>query len=477
MKKKIKILLKYSYNKRTQRGPVMNHSYSTVNPASEKIITTYEVSSDDAIERVLARASDASHDWSESTFAERAELLMHCAKELRSKKEDLAALISEEMGKPITQSFAEIEKSALVCDYYAKQGAKLLAERYGELKSQKVVFEPLGVVLGIMPWNFPFWQVFRWFAPSVMAGNTCILQHALNVSGCSFAACKIVESYTRHANLLQNVVIPPEKSKLLSTDPRVQAISLTGSNRAGSAVASLAGEHIKKTLLELGGSDPYIVLADAAIDAAARLCAQSRLVNSGQSCIAAKRMIVVKSKRSQFEDALEAYMSEYKVGEPMHTDTDIGPLARSDLKDALIDQVERSLNQGARLILGGKNLKQKGYFYPPTILSNVEPGMASFDEEVFGPVASIVTASDENEAIRLANQSIYGLGAAIFTQNMEKADYLARKKIKAGSIAINGMVKSDPALPFGGIKASGYGRELAEEGIKEFINIKTIVTT
>lgn len=454
----------------------MNHSYSTVNPASEKIITTYELSSDDAIERVLARASDASHDWSESTFAERQGLLMHCASVLRDKKEDLAALITEEMGKPISQSFAEIEKSALVCEYYANNGEKFLAERPGEFSHQKVVFEPLGVILGIMPWNFPFWQVFRWFAPSVMAGNTCILQHALNVSGCSFAACKIVASYTKQANLLQNIVIPPEKSQRLSTDPRVHAVSLTGSNRAGCAVASLAGAHIKKTVLELGGSDPYIIFGDADVEAAARICADSRLLNSGQSCIAAKRMIVVKSNASAFVEALQGVMAARKIGEPMHTDTDIGPLARSDLKQSLIKQVEKSLSQGAKAVLGGKDLKQTGYFYPPTILTGVEPGMASFDEEVFGPVASVITAADENDAIRLANHSIYGLGAALFTKSYEKADYLARKKIKAGSVAINGMVKSDPALPFGGVKASGYGRELAEEGIKEFVNIKTIVT-
>jgi len=389
--------------------------------------------------------------------------------------EDCAKLMVTEMGKPINEARAEIEKCALVCDYYADNARHFLKDEPLKTEAQNsfISHEPLGIVLAIMPWNFPFWQLFRFAAPALMAGNVVMMKHAPNVPQC---ACKIIEVFLQaglESGIVQNLFIDNSIVATLIGDPRISAVTLTGSERAGSSVAMQAGKHIKRCVLELGGSDPFIVLDDANLSAAVKVAVKSRMINNGQSCIAAKRFIVSQEVIDSFMNLLETELKNVKMGDPIEETTTLGPLARADLRENLERQVELSVSQGAKVIETNTDHFERGYFFAPLILKDVKPGIAAFEEELFGPVFSITPFKTEDEAILLANQSEYGLGASIWTTDIEKGQLIARK-IEAGCVFVNDLVRSDPRVPFGGIKKSGYGRELSHLGIKEFVNEKTV---
>ncbi len=450
-------------------------SIQSVNPATGEVLETLEETSPQQIDRILADAHAAFTEWRGRPFAHRATLMRAAGHELRAHKAKYALTMTREMGKPIAQSEAEVEKCATTCDYYAEHAQAFLAEQPRETDASRsyVRFDPLGVVLAVMPWNFPFWQVFRFAAPTLMAGNAGILKHASNVPRC---ALEIEEVFRRAGfpdGLFRTVLAPSGAMKGVIADPRIVAATLTGSERAGSAVAEQAGRALKKTVLELGGSDPFIVLADADVEGAARAAADARLINSGQSCIAAKRFIVVEAVADRFVERFKSELASRRMGDPMDRETHVGPQARVDLRDELHHQVEESVKRGARPLLGGEIPAGRGAFYPPTLLVAVDKGMPAFDEETFGPVAAVIRAKDEADAIRLANDSSYGLGAALWTRNRDRAERLAAQ-IEAGAVFVNGVVKSDPRLPFGGVKRSGYGRELSEYGIREFVNVKSV---
>jgi len=384
--------------------------------------------------------------------------------------------MTEEMGKPIVQSRAEIEKCASVCDFYAQKAKEFLTPEKIETDAQKsyVSFQPLGIVLAVMPWNFPFWQVFRFLAPALMAGNAGVLKHASNVPGCALAIEEVIRKAGFPQNLFRALLIGSKDVNSVIEHSLVKAVTLTGSTLAGKAVAAKAGSVLKKSVLELGGSDPYVILDDADLDMAVSACVASRLVNGGQSCIAAKRFIVVESIRSEFEKLFVEQMKAKKMGNPIEENTDIGPQARHDLRNQLHNQVQQSIKDGAKLILGGEIPEDKGAYYPPTVLTDIKKGMLAYDEELFGPVASIIPAKDEADALEKANDSVFGLGAAVFTKDIKKGEQIAEKGLEAGCCFVNTFVRSDPRLPFGGIKESGYGRELSSFGIREFVNIKTV---
>jgi succinate-semialdehyde dehydrogenase/glutarate-semialdehyde dehydrogenase len=380
------------------------------------------------------------------------------------------------MGKPFREAIGEVEKCAWVCRYYAENSDAFLKRQYVDTDGREsaVIFRPLGVILAIMPWNFPFWQVFRFLAPALMAGNAGLLKHAPNVTGCALAIESLVRDAGFPSGIFSALLIAHERVEVVLDNKAVQAVTLTGSTGAGKAVAALAAARLKKSVLELGGSDPYIILSDASLATAVDSCTQSRLLNCGQSCIAAKRFIVVADLYEEFVAQMKVAFEHITMGDPMDETTDIGPMAREDLREALHEQVAKSIKSGARCILGGELPNMPGAFYPPTILADVIPGMPAFDEELFGPVAAVIRAEDEHEAIALANQTNYGLGGAVFTANLEKGKEIAEERIEAGSCFVNDFVRSDPRLPFGGIKHSGYGRELGSFGIREFVNVKTI---
>jgi succinate-semialdehyde dehydrogenase / glutarate-semialdehyde dehydrogenase len=447
----------------------------SVNPATGKRLRSYRPHSPAQIEAALARAHTAFLGWRELSFADRARHVRAIGRQLRDRSDELAALMTAEMGKPIAQSRAEVEKCAAACDYYAKESRRFLAPEVppGAPPRTRVVCEPLGVVLAIMPWNFPFWQVFRAAVPALMAGNTVVLKHSSNVSGCALAIAETLAAASVPRGIFQTLLVPGAEVAALIADDRVRAVTLTGSTEAGKHVAVLAGAALKPCVFELGGSDPYLVLADADLDRAAEICAQARLVNSGQSCIAAKRFIVVDAVRRAFEEKFAARLAARRVGDPSDPATDVGPLAREDLRRELHAQVTRSVQSGARLLLGGKISTHRGFYYPPTVLTDVKPGMPAYDQELFGPVAAIIPVRDEPDAVAAANDSIYGLGAAIFTRNRRRAAELAGQ-IDAGMVFVNDFVRSDVHLPFGGIKQSGYGRELGPFGLREFVNQKTL---
>jgi succinate-semialdehyde dehydrogenase/glutarate-semialdehyde dehydrogenase len=384
--------------------------------------------------------------------------------------------MAEEMGKPITQGKAESEKCAWVCDYYAEHAEAFLAPEPVETDASKsyVAFKPLGVVLAVMPWNFPFWQVFRFAAPALMAGNVGVLKHASNVPGCALAIEDIFRQAGLPANVFRTLLIGSKQVAAIIEHPVVRAVTLTGSTPAGQAVAKKAGAVLKKTVLELGGSDPYVILSDADVEAAVGTCVASRLINSGQSCINAKRFVVVASQRERFEHHFVEQMKAVNMGDPLAADTEVGPQARSELRDELHEQVERSIDKGARCLLGGYIPDGPGAFYPPTVLTDVRKGMPAFDEELFGPVAAIIAVPDDDDAIQVANDSSFGLGAAVFTADVRRGEEIAADRLEAGCCFVNSFVKSDPRLPFGGIKESGYGRELSHFGIREFVNVKTV---
>ena len=448
----------------------------SVNPATGETIRTYDEHDRDEVERRLRAASVAQRAWEREPFERRAEKLSALAELLVSGAASYAELMANEMGKPVGEGRAEVEKCAWVCRFYAENGARFLADELIASDAEKsyVAHRPLGIVLAVMPWNFPFWQVLRFGAPTLMAGNGALLKHASNVTGCALAIEELFAEAGFPAGLFATLIVAEDVVGELLENPLVAAATLTGSVRAGRAVAAKAGAEIKKTVLELGGSDPYLVLEDADIRAAAGSCVQSRLINSGQSCIAAKRFIVVDTAREEFEREVVERFREVKVGPPLVPGSDVGPMARSDLRDTLQHQVRASVDRGARLLIGGELPQGPGWFYPPTVLGDVQPGMPAFDEELFGPVAAIVAARDEEHAIELANASEYGLGAAVFTRDRARGERIAAERLQAGACFVNGIVRSDPRLPFGGIKRSGYGRELARHGILEFVNAKTV---
>jgi succinate-semialdehyde dehydrogenase/glutarate-semialdehyde dehydrogenase len=427
------------------------------------------------VERILSGAAAAFRDWRRVPFAERAEPMRAAARILRARKEEFARTMAVEMGKPIAQGEAEAEKCAWTCEYYAEHAGAMLRvdPRETDALRSYIRFDPLGVVLAIMPWNFPFWQVFRFAAPALMAGNAAILKHASNVPRCALQIEDVLRQAGFPRDLFRAVLLESAAVSPLIADRRVSAVTLTGSDVVGARVAEQAGRELKKTVLELGGSDPFIVLGDADLAFAARGAADARLVNGGQSCIAAKRFIVVEPVADRFLDLFKQELASRRMGDPLSRETHVGPQARHELRDALHRQVEESRRRGARVLLGGEIPKGPGAFYPATLLAAVDPGMPAFDEETFGPVAAVIRAKDALDAVRLANESPFGLGASIWSRDLAGAERLAAE-IEAGAVFVNGMVKSDPRLPFGGVKRSGYGRELSELGIREFVNVKSV---
>ncbi len=448
----------------------------SIDPSNGSVIA--EVPDHDAAEMGVrvARAEGAFPGWRERSFPERAEPMRHLAALLREKKADLARTMAREMGKPVKQGVAEIEKCALTADFYAEHAEGLLRDEpvSTEASSSFVTYQPLGAVLAIMPWNFPFWQVIRAAAPALMAGNVVVLKHASNVPGSALALEALFGEAGFPEGAFSVVFTDGDGALGLIDDARIAAVTLTGSPRAGRAVAARAGQALKKVVLELGGSDPYVVLSDADLDLAVSTSVAARMTNGGQSCIAGKRFIVVREHLKAFESGFVARMNDVKMGDPLSMDTELGPMARADLRDELHRQVEASIAAGARLVTGGTVPARPGAWYPPTVLASVTPGIPAFDEELFGPVAALVEARDDEDALRLANASTFGLGAAVFTRDERRGTDLARRVLAAGACFVNAQVRSDPRLPFGGIKDSGYGRELGALGIKEFVNAKTV---
>lgn len=455
-------------------------SFESKNPATGEVFATYPATPEAELDGILERADAAQRAWAERPIGERTDMLLAVAGHLRGGVEEYAGLMAREMGKPLADGRSEVEKCAWVCDYYAENAADFLADEPIESDAARswVTYRPLGLVLAIMPWNFPFWQLFRFAAPALAAGNGVLLKHASNVPGCSLALQQIfhdaLDGSGASPELFRSLLIDSDVVGDIVEHPRVRAVTLTGSTRAGRAVAAEAGEQLKPIVLELGGSDPYLVLEDADLEAAAEACVTSRLINSGQSCIAAKRFVVVDAVRARFESLVVEKMAAITMGDPMDEDVDIGPMARHDLRDTLHDQVERSVAEGAGLLLGGEIPEGPGAYYPPTVLTDVGPGMAAYSEELFGPVAAILPVADEEEAIQVANDTSFGLGAAVFTCDVARGETIAATRLEAGSCFVNDFVRSDPRLPFGGIKESGYGRELSRHGIREFVNAKTV---
>ncbi|HIB60367.1 MAG TPA: NAD-dependent succinate-semialdehyde dehydrogenase [Candidatus Marinimicrobia bacterium] len=451
-------------------------SLRSINPANGEEIAVYKEMSTDEVDGILTAVNDAFNSWRKTSFSIRGELLKNAAAILQSNKEAFGRLMSLEMGKPYSQSLAEVVKCAKGCEYYADNTEEILADRIIETDASKsyVSHQPIGIVLAVMPWNFPFWQVFRFAAPALMAGNVGVLKHASNVQGCALAIEKIFVDSGFPENVFRTLVIGSKHVENVINNPHVKAVTLTGSTPAGRAVASQSGAALKKTVLELGGSDPYVILKDADLDQAVEACVIGRLLNTGQSCIAAKRFIVVTDVLADFQERLIDEMRVKKWGDPFEEDVDLGPMVNETARDEIHNQVLRSVEKGAAILLGGKVPDNPGAYYPATVLGNVRPGMPAFDEELFGPVAAVIAAENEAEAIKLANQTPFGLGAAVFTSDIKKGEKIASEQLEAGSCFVNDFVRSDPRLPFGGIKASGYGRELSSNGILEFVNSKTV---
>jgi succinate-semialdehyde dehydrogenase/glutarate-semialdehyde dehydrogenase len=449
---------------------------ASVNPTSGEIINEYPEMTYEEVDEIIGQAHEAFLNWRKTNFATRADFMRQAAQILRDNTAEYARLMAHEMGKPVKDGRAETEKCAWVCDYYADNAEQFLQNERIETEANKsfITFQPIGLVLAIMPWNFPFWQVFRFAAPALMAGNVGVLKHASNVFGCALAIEDIFHQAGFPENIFRSLLVGSDQIEAIIEHPLVKAVTLTGSTAAGKAVGQKAGSLVKKTVLELGGSDPYIILEDADLDAAVATCVASRLINSGQSCIAAKRFVVVEAVRGQFEQHFVERMRAATMGHPLKEEIEIGPQARHDLRDALHRQVQYSIEQGATCLLGGQIPMGQGAFYPPTVLTNVRKGMPAYDEELFGPVAAIIPVKDEAEAIKVANDSVFGLGAAVFTRDMARGERIAAEELEAGCCFVNALVKSDPRLPFGGVKESGYGRELSDYGIKEFVNIKTV---
>jgi succinate-semialdehyde dehydrogenase/glutarate-semialdehyde dehydrogenase len=451
-------------------------AFATTNPATLAAGKTYAGHSAEEAARKARRAAEAQHDWRRVGFEQRAQAMKRAAAVLRARRVEFAALMTEEMGKTVTDGLAEVDKCAGACEHFADQAAAYLAREPVAIEGTKafVAFNPLGVVLAVMPWNFPFWQVFRFAAPALMAGNGGVLKHASNVPGCALA----IESVFRDAGfpdgLFATALVPSAGVKALIEDRHIAAVTLTGSVEAGRSVAAIAGGVLKKCVLELGGSDAYLILEDADIGAAARVCAAARMVNAGQSCIAGKRFIVVREVRAAFEAAMVEAMRAYEMGDPRDPHTRLGPLQSAAARDQIHAQVEASVRAGARLLLGGTVPDRPGAWYPPTVLAGVRGGQPAHDEEVFGPVAAIIEAADEREAIAIANASEFGLGSGVLTSDLARGERIAAEELDAGMSFVNDNVRSDARMPFGGVKHSGFGRECAGFGIREFVNVKSV---
>jgi acyl-CoA reductase-like NAD-dependent aldehyde dehydrogenase len=448
---------------------------TTIDPTTEDVLERIPRMDAAQIEAKLAQAARATREWSAATLEERADVMRAIARRLRAESDILAATAVREMGKPIVQARAEVEKCAWSLEYFAEHGAAMLSPQNAPSNAARsyVAFRPLGVLLAIMPWNFPYWQVFRAAAPALMAGNTMLLKHAANTTRCALEIERVVRDAGAPEGVFGTLLASGETIDELVADPRIAAVTLTGSERAGVAVARAAGEALKKCVLELGGSDPFVVLSDADLEAAAKTAVTARFQNNGESCIAAKRFIVEDLAYDDFLARFAERAQAQVVGNPMEERVQIGPCARSDLRQTVHEQVSATIESGARLVVGGKPVGNKGYFYEPTIVADVTPGMRMFDEEVFGPAAAVVRAKDREDALRLANASTFGLGSSVWTRDVAAAEGFAAR-VEAGAVFVNGMVASDPRLPFGGVKKSGYGRELSTFGIHEFVNIQTV---
>jgi succinate-semialdehyde dehydrogenase / glutarate-semialdehyde dehydrogenase len=454
----------------TKRGKIQS-----INPYTEQVIREFDLMDRDEVDRELQVSRKVFSNWREMPVTERVKYIKKLGEVLRSEKRTYAELMTREMGKPIKESMAEVEKCAWLCDYYADNAQRFLTPEdvKTEAKKSYVMFQPLGVVLAIMPWNFPFWQAFRFGIPAVAAGNVVILKHASNVP---MTALAIEEAFRKAGfpdNVFKTLIIDSTEALRLIDKDQVDAVSLTGSNRAGEEVGEHAGRNIKKLVLELGGSDPFLVLDDADVEKAGRMAANARVINAGQSCIAAKRFIVMERVAEEFKKHFVARLRELKLGDPMDETTDIGPVAKRDILNSLNDQLKDAVAKGAEVVQMPQPLK-KGLFFAPCAIYKPQPNMKVLHEEVFGPIAPIIIVKDENEAIRAANDTEFGLGASIWSRNTDRAERIAAK-LETGTVAINDMVKSDPRLPFGGVKKSGIGRELSHFGLREFVNIKTVV--
>lgn len=450
-------------------------SMKSINPYNNQVLKEFQEHDQGEIERTIQKAETAFHEWRNTSFDYRAQLMANCAAVLRDNKKYYAEIMTLEMGKLISESMAEVEKCAWVCDYYAQNAAKFLSNQSLEVEKGKsyIAYDPLGIILAVMPWNFPYWQLFRFAAPTLMAGNVGLLKHASNVPQCALALEEMFQKAGFPTGVFSTLLIGSDKVGAIIDDERIKAVTLTGSEKAGSKIAEQAGRNIKKTVLELGGSDPFIVLKDAELEEAANVAVKSRMINCGQSCIAAKRFIVEIDVAEEFIDKFKSKMAALKPGDPFDEATDYSVMAREDLAVELLEQVKDSEKAGASILLGGDRPEREGAFFNPTIITNLKPGMRAYEEELFGPVAAIFVVEDADEAVAIANSSRYGLGATIWTKNIEKGQQLARK-VDSGAVYINQMMASSPNVPFGGVKKSGYGRELSHLGIREFVNQKTI---
>ena len=453
-------------------------AFQSLNPYTNQVEAEFEEHSDSFVQSALERAESAYQSWSLESYSNRSKLFLKLSKVLKEQKEEMSQLMTLEMGKTRNEGVAEIEKCALVCEYYAENAEKFLKDESLSTDNGKafISYEPLGTILAVMPWNFPFWQVFRFAAPTLMAGNTGILKHASNVPQCAQAIERVFLEAGFPVGAFQNLLIASDKVEGLINDERIKAVTLTGSELAGSKVAEAAGRNIKTSVLELGGSDPFIVLSDADLDKTARIAAKARMINCGQSCIAAKRFIVVERVYEEFLAKFIAYMKTYQPTDPSLKTTNCGPMASERFADDLLKQVNESVEKGAKIALGGRRVEGGGAFFEPTILTHVKKGMPAYEEEMFGPVAAVIKVKNTEEAIEVANDSRFGLGGSVWTEDKKLGLEVARK-VKTGAMFINQMVASDPKLPFGGIKKSGYGRELSHLGIREFVNQKTIVVS
>jgi succinate-semialdehyde dehydrogenase/glutarate-semialdehyde dehydrogenase len=456
--------------------PETRRKIQTVNPATGQPGRSYGETSLDEARAAAASAREAFLEWRRTSFGERSVVIRRTADILRARKNEFARLMTEEMGKTVADGRSEIEKCASHCDWFADHAEGYLADEPIDLGGGEtfVTFLPVGVVLAVMPWNFPFWQVFRFAAPALMAGNGALLKHASNVPGCALAIEEVLHEAGVPHDLFRTLLLPSSDVEALIKDNNIAAVTLTGSVAAGRSVATAAGSVLKKCVLELGGSDAYIVLHDVNVDAAAKVAAAARMVNGGQSCIAGKRFIVVRPVLDRFEKALVELMRGFEMGDPAKDDTKLGPMVSIKARDQIHAQVTKSIDKGARLLLGGKVPDRPGAWYPATVLSDVGPGQPAHDEEVFGPVASIIAAEDEADAIRIANDSEFGLGSGVLTSDLDRGRRIAAQELEAGLSFVNDNVRSDPRAPFGGVKHSGYGRECSSYGIREFVNIKTV---
>jgi succinate-semialdehyde dehydrogenase/glutarate-semialdehyde dehydrogenase len=448
---------------------------ASINPTTGELLRRYEQHSDAEVNAKLQLAVDTFCRFRSTSFASRSQMMLHVAEILEARKKELGRTMTLEMGKPLRAAVQEAEKCALACRYYAENAERFLAREEAKTNAAQsyVLYQPLGVVLAIMPWNFPFWQVFRFAAPALMAGNAALLKHASNVPHCALEIETIFHEAGFPEGMFQTLLLSPDRVSHLIADPRVAAVTLTGSVGAGSSVAAAAGKQIKKSVLELGGSDPFIVMPSANLEKAVETAVQARVINNGQSCIAAKRFIVDRKIADAFEKKFVERMRSLKVGDPMDPATDVGPLATPDLLDSLEQQVKQTVAKGARALLGGKRLHREGNFFEPTVLADIPKGSPAFDDELFGPVASLFRADGMADAVRIANESKFGLGACVWTNDPAERE-LFINQIESGLAFVNGMVASDPRIPFGGVKQSGYGRELSHHGIREFVNVKTV---